>query len=240
MRNQTTTLSSTAISLPPLLPGLAALCLSLLLYPAPCQAEDQPDPEYLQVVTMRAGKIVETLGIEDTAKAVRVRDVIALQYWQLSQMHDARDQAINAARTDTADDKEAVAAAIAAAKNEADAKVYVLHAAFLARLSVELNSDQVDGVKDGMTYGVANGTYNVYMEMMPDLSEEQKRQVKAWLLEARELAMDQGSSREKHGVFGKYKGKINNYLSAAGYDLKEAEKNLRKWRSQEEAESESE
>jgi len=69
-------------------------------------------------------------------------------------------------------------------------------------------------------------TYNVYLKMMPDLSVEQKRQIRAWLWEARELAMDQGSSKEKHGVFGKYKGKINNYLSAAGYNLKEAEKNL--------------
>jgi hypothetical protein len=60
------------------------------------------------------------------------------------------------------------------------------------------------------------------------LSDEQKKQIKAWLIEARELAMDQGSAEEKHHVFGKYKGKINNYLAAAGYDLKEAEKNLRR------------
>jgi hypothetical protein len=41
-----------------------------------------------------------------------------------------------------------------------------------------------------------------------------------WLVEARELAMDEGSSDAKHAVFGKYKGRINNYLSAAGYDMK--------------------
>jgi hypothetical protein len=84
----------------------------------------------------------------------------------------------------------------------------------------------VDGVKDGMTYGVAKGTYDVYMKMCPDLTDDQRRRIKAWLLEARELAMDKGSAKAKHAVFGKYKGKINNYLSAAGYDLKEAEKNL--------------
>jgi hypothetical protein len=32
--------------------------------------------------------------------------------------------------------------------------------------------------------------------------------------------MDAGSSDEKHKWFGKYKGRINNYLSAAGYDMK--------------------
>ena len=38
--------------------------------------------------------------------------------------------------------------------------------------------------------------------------------------------MDAGSSEEKHAMFGKYKGRINNYLSAAGYDMKQAEKDL--------------
>jgi hypothetical protein len=48
----------------------------------------------------------------------------------------------------------------------------------------------------------------------------------AMLLEAREHAMDGGSSEEKHAIFGKYKGRINNFLSAQGIDLKAAEKEL--------------
>jgi hypothetical protein len=46
----------------------------------------------------------------------------------------------------------------------------------------------------------------------------------AWLVEAREVALTAGSAEEKHRVFGKYKGRINNFLSAAGYDLKAAER----------------
>jgi len=42
------------------------------------------------------------------------------------------------------------------------------------------------------------------------------------LLEAREHAMDAESSDKKHAWFGKYKGRINNYLSSEGYDLKKA------------------
>ena len=77
-------------------------------------------------------------------------------------------------------------------------------------------------MKDGMTYGVVPITYTGYLEMIPGLTEDQKKQIMAYLLEAREHAMDAGSSEEKHAWFGKYKGKINNYLSAAGYDLKKA------------------
>jgi hypothetical protein len=69
-------------------------------------------------------------------------------------------------------------------------------------------------------------TYNRYLELLPELNEEQKREILANLLEAREHAMDGGSSEEKHALFGKYKGRINNYLSAQGFDLKAAENEL--------------
>ena len=42
-------------------------------------------------------------------------------------------------------------------------------------------------------------------------------------MESREHAMGAGTSQEKHAWFGKYKGKMNNYLSGRGYDLKQAE-----------------
>jgi hypothetical protein len=60
--------------------------------------------------------------------------------------------------------------------------------------------------------------------MIPTLTTEQKEKISNWLKEARELAMDEGSSEDKHKVFGKFKGRINNYLSAEGYDMKKEEK----------------
>ena len=58
--------------------------------------------------------------------------------------------------------------------------------------------------------------------MLPNLTAEQKSQINTYLTEAREFAMDAESSEKKHAWFGKYKGKINNYLSAAGIDMKKA------------------
>jgi hypothetical protein len=78
-------------------------------------------------------------------------------------------------------------------------------------------------VKDGMTYNVLNVTMTAYNSMMPNLTEPQKTQILAWLTEAREHAMDAESSEKKHGWFGKYKGRINNYLSAQGIDMKKEE-----------------
>ena len=68
--------------------------------------------------------------------------------------------------------------------------------------------------------GVVQVTYQAHIDMIPTLTAEEKQQIMLWLKEARELALDAESSKKKHEVFGKYKGRINNYLTQRGYDLK--------------------
>jgi hypothetical protein len=74
-----------------------------------------------------------------------------------------------------------------------------------------------------MTFGVLPLTYSAYQEMILTLTDSQKKQIMDWLLEAREHAMDAESAEKKHAWFGKYKGRINNYLSKEGYDIKKEE-----------------
>jgi hypothetical protein len=161
-------------------------------------AESVEDAAHLQVLTNRAAKIVDALKLDNPELAVRVRDEIAQQYLALGKLHDA-------------------------GKPE-PASLDALHRRFTACLAAQLTPEQVDQVKDGMTYGVVPITFDGYQQMLPQLTDEQRREIHAQLLEAREYAMDAGSSDAKHAVFGKYKGRINNYLSKAGYDLKQAEK----------------
>ena len=183
---------------------------------------------YTQEINRRAENIVATLGIADSAKGAQVRAIIARQYRDLREIHDARDVKIKSAKGRVGPTiKVAADAEIKAGKDTADSRLQQLHSEYLFRLSGELSPEQVDQVKDGMTYGVLPLTYGVYLKMYPDLTEEQRQKIKDWLAEARELAMDAGSSQEKHAWFGKYKGRINNYLSAAGYDAKAAERNLK-------------
>src|SRR5690606_13482964 len=98
------------------------------------------------------------------------------------------------------------------------------HDRFLKDLRMETDSTTVDRIKDGMTYNVVPITYQGYVEMLPTLTSTQKQHIYDLLVEAREIAMDKGSSEEKHAVFGKYKGKSNTYLSAEGVETKEARK----------------
>lgn len=209
--------------------SLHSACL-LALLAAAIRAETnsvtEAEAAYTRTITQRADKIVATLSIADTNKFVRVRDIITQQYRDLSKLHDVRDARIKAAKADA--DKAVADKAVQTARDDVKPALDKLHGEFLARLSTELSPEQVDKVKDGLTYGVVTVTYNTYLKMYPDLTDEQKKQIMAWLVEAREIAMDGSTSDEKHAVFGKYKGKINNYLSKAGYDARKGEQNLKK------------
>ncbi len=208
--------------------GLVLAILSAMpVFSQESQKAEDPEAAYTRVINQRAQKIVDTLGITDAAKAKRVRDIIAGQYRSLRDIHDSRDAQIKAVKSQTGDNPDAAKIATKALEDMAQALQDRLHTQYLLKLSVELEPEQIDKVKDGMTYGVVQVTYNRYLAMLPDLTDEQKAKIMAFLVEAREIAMDGGSSEEKHKWFRKYKGKINNYLSAAGYDLKKAEQDLR-------------
>jgi hypothetical protein len=174
------------------------------------------DPAYAVTARARADKIVTTLSLADPAQADRVSDLIAGHYQALHNLHARRDAALASANS-----AEAVRV-----RGEIDADLAVLHARYLRALGSELTVDQIERIKDGMTYGVLPVTLRAYVELLPQLTGEQRERIRAWLEEAREQAMDAGTSKEKHAVFGRYKGRINNFLSAAGYDLKQAERDL--------------
>ena len=175
---------------------------------------------YREVIAGRAKKIVDPLQIADAAVAERVRESVADFYFGLRDIHDGRDAAFEKAKSSGGD--------VEAIRRDAQIEQFRLHRNFVSRLSVVLSPEQVEGVKNGLTYGVVPATYAQYLRLLPEMKPEEKAAIKAWLVEAREYAMDCGSSGEKHGMFRKYKGKIGNYLSKAGYDLKEAEGRLTK------------
>lgn len=175
------------------------------------------DPEYVNSIVGRSRKIVDKLELSDTTAANEVTKIIANRYFKLNDIYSTRDEKVKAAKESLTGD--AKQAAINAAQNEKDAALYRSHFEFPADLSLYLTPEQIDAVKDGMTYGVVMVTYNSHLDMIPTLTDEEKAQILAWLIEAREFAMDAENSNKKHEAFGKYKGRINNYLAKRGYDL---------------------
>ena len=181
--------------------------------------KENRDPKYVESIVNRSQKIVDKLGLTDVKVAEDVCNIIANRYFELNDIYEIRDAKVKTVKESglTGDAKNE---ALKAAENEKDAALYRSHFAFPASLSLFLNEEQIEAVKDGMTYGVVKVTYEATLDMIPSLKEEEKVQIYAWLGEAREFAMDAENSNKKHAAFGKYKGRINNYLAKRGYNLK--------------------
>ena len=202
------------------------ICLLLISFCIVCLgqlcAQDAQTAEkeaaYTKTIHTRAEKIVSTLNISDSAKAKQVITIIADQYRHLNNIYNDRDEAVKLVKG-KGESKEVAEAELKKIDASTTEKISSLHQTFISTLSSLLSPDQVIKVKDGMTYNVLSVTYNAYVDMIPSLKKEEKDQIMSWLVEAREYAMDAESSDKKHWWFGKYKGRINNYLSAARYYL---------------------
>jgi hypothetical protein len=177
------------------------------------------DPKYVETIVGRTQKIVDKLELKNPEIAKQVLNIVANRYFKLNDIYERRDSLVKAAKGSATLASDAKKAAITAAENEKEAALYRSHFGFDGDLSLFIDASQIEAVKDGMTYGVVKVTYDSTLDMIPSLKPEEKARILAWLKEGREFAIDAESSHKKHEAFGKFKGRINNYLSARGYDL---------------------
>lgn len=182
---------------------MAALPMAILAADTNTVSSDV-EAKYNTSIEGRTAEILKILSLNDTNKAAKVHDIIIAQYRSLRTWHDENDAKLKAAKSDT----NATAQIRASLKD--------LHQNFLAALAENLKPEQIERVKDKMTYGKVQFTFAGYVSQYPNLSDENKAEILRLLKEAREEAMDGGSAAEKTAVFQKTKGKINNYLSKKG------------------------
>ena len=156
------------------------------------------DTKYVSNIVARSQKIVDDLNLQNEYSKKQVLNILCNRYFLLNDIY----------------------AKFGKDKVGRDAELYKHHFEFAADLENYLSEKQVEQVKDGMTFGVVPKTYQAHLEMIPTLKDNEKLQILNWLKEAREFAIDAENSKAKHGWFGKYKGRINNWLAKRGYDLK--------------------
>ena len=180
--------------------------------------------------------ILKALKLDDAAKAAKVHDICAEHFAALKTWHAANDAQIKVL---WADFDKARAAKGHTAQDVADdnaaldkiASVYATfkpqHDKFITDLSVVLTPAQVETVKDAITVGKVKFTYDVYLQIFPTLTDAQKAVVLQDLKAAREEAIDCEAMKEISAFFKKYKIIIeDNYLTAQGYDPKQARKDF--------------
>src|SRR5262249_33204765 len=154
----------------------------------------QVEANYTKAIEGRTADIMKILALTDTNKAAQVHDAIIAQYRALNAWHEANDAKLKAARSDTN------------AVSQIRASLKQLHDEFLSRLAENLTPEQIEKVKDKLTYGKVQFTYAGYMAAYPGLAEEHKQKILEILKQAREEAIDGGSAEEKTAIFQKSKG----------------------------------
>ena len=159
----------------------------------------------MKTILARATKCTDDISLTWSTIGDNVRHIVANKYFLLNDIYAERDSLKKAGNK--------YADAIA------ESKLYQKHFDFDVELSKYLIPRHIERVKDVMTYGVVKVTYEAYCDMIPTLKDFEKAQIMAWLKEARELAVDGESSKAKHAVMNKFKGRINNYLSKQGYNV---------------------
>lgn len=199
---------------------LAALATVILASFASAQETSPPlttaeiEASYVAAIAQRTTDILALLKLED-AKSNRVAGIILAQYRLLR----LRDDTIDAMNKLMAADE---ALAQRSRAEVSQALTPRLHERFLARLAGELTPDQVETVKDKMTYGKVKVTFDAYCQIVPALTDSDKAKIMELLKLAREEAIDGGSTAEKSRVFQKYKDQINAWLDAHGHDVAKA------------------
>ena len=193
-------------------------CLSASAqYRTPPVTAEEKEAMYNTTVNDRTTDILKLLALTDPARSNRVYQAIVDQYHALR----ARDEAIEDELNDLPRDSDEWSAARIAMFPHMSRP---LHDRFVAKLSADLTPEQVELVKDKMTYGKVQFTYNAYCAIVPSLTDEEKARILNLLRQARDEAMDGGSSTEKSAIFQKYKDEINAYLDGRGHDVAKATK----------------
>ena len=198
--------------------SLALVCATARAqYSAPPAQKAEIEAAYTLAIDKRAAAIISALDLKDPAKAARVAGALTNQYRSLRQRDEMIEQRLKAPTNDAAGVKPDRAALFQTVSRP-------LHDEFLAKLSADLSPEQVETVKNKMTYDKLKVTYDAYCAIIPGLSEPDKAKIKEELTVARDEAIDGGSADEKSAIFQKHKDRINDYLNTHGHDVAKAYK----------------
>jgi hypothetical protein len=193
----------------------------LFIQPASAQMSTPPaspaemEALYTTSIENRTADILKPLGLTNSVTSNAVHDLIIVQY----RVMRARDELINAKLE--AMDKD-ISYANRTPELEAESKL--LHAHFLAVLGKLLTPQDIEKIKDKMTYNKVKITFDAYNNIIPALTDSDRTKIMELLTAAREKAIDGGSSTEKSDIFQAYKDQINDYLNAHGHDVAKAYK----------------
>lgn len=186
---------------PPRQALLALVLASPLALPAADLAEPVPaeDPAFAPVAKQRTEGIMKELEFGDADRVARVRRLVR------NFMVDTKN--INEG-SKVPDDRK---------RSRLEQARATLYAGFDAE---KLDDAQRLAIKNGLSANHYRINYDAFLNLVPDLTEEQKQYIHEQLADVCDEAILLNSGSAKGELFIDRRGRINNYLSKEGYDLK--------------------
>jgi hypothetical protein len=170
-------------------------------------------------IEQKAGRIVESLKLDDADKAARVRAIASDWLGKMLNWHKAHDPELgrlwgewNKARSVVPKD-EFPGEVIAHQIDDVYASLKPVYEDYITRLSAEVSAEQVDAIKESWSRSPGmTRTYNAYLEIVPDLAAKDKEVIKSRMLMAREAAMMTDSDKEIVAIYKRHKVKVEQYV----------------------------
>jgi hypothetical protein len=170
-------------------------------------------------IEQKAGRIVESLKLDDADKAARVRAIAGDWLGKMLNWHKAHDPELgrlwgewNKARSIVPKD-EFPGEVIAHQIDDVYASLKPVYDDYIKRLSAEVSAEQVDAIKESWSRSPGmTRTYNAYLEIVPDLAAKDKEVIKSRMLMAREAAMMTDSDKEIVAIYKRHKVKVEQYV----------------------------
>lgn len=170
-------------------------------------------------VDSKVAHLLGAIKIDDADKAGRVRGLVGgwiVTIWNWHKVNDPKLKELwskwNQARAVVPKD-EFPAEVIAHQIDDVYASLKPAYQTFITQLSAELSPEQVDAIKE--TWSRSPGmmrTYKAYLEIVPDLNDEQKKVILDRMKLAREDAMLTDADREIVSIFKRHKVKVEAYI----------------------------
>lgn len=197
---------------------------ALLITSSLCKAQDQPTVKQVPspeaqakadaTVDEKATEWVNALALNDTAKATRVKTVIATHLKAIRDWNNNHSYESVPAGIDPATGKALSTMDRQIIINSALPKT--VHENLMAGLRKDLTENQVETILDKYTIGKVAFTLAGYKAIVPDMTPVEEAAILANLKLAREQAVDFKSIKQVSAIFEIYKTRNEQYLNSNG------------------------
>lgn len=169
----------------------------------------------------RLARLIDPMGLTDEAKLQRVQGMASTWLTALEDWHKQHDSELASlwsqwAKARAVVPKDDFPGEVVAHKIEdVYSSLKPAYEAFIKQLEAEVTSEQINAIKEKWSFSPGmERTYNAYLEIAPDLTDEQKKVIRDRMYMAREASMLSTSDKEIVNIFKTHKAKVEEYIGS--------------------------